>query len=258
MRLTVAVHDWDNRVADIADSIHRSPFERVVLCVEERHARWRADNVLEAVDEFRNRGIEVYLDPWGVGSLFAGEASGTPGKDAKYALRDWMDLAFDTTANGILWDEPTSDHWEDTLNFCIDTQLKHAPDMKVMLALQPERNLDKWAADPRVNELSVSTYLFDGALARSRPTTIYGVLEQWNALLPDNASVWVQTWKIPTGKEWVPDMLVAGWANKGRNINVWSWEATRTVSAIRPANPEEVWRRIMQPLTSLGRISNLA
>ena len=252
--LTVAVHDWDGRVNELADKIAASPFRRIVLCVEERHVKWRADNVLEAVETFRDCGLQVLLDPWGVGNLFAGESNSSSGQGEgqRDEIEAWMKLAFSSTANGILWDEPKSGSWAGTLDYCINAQMNYAPDMDVVLALQPERDLFRWSADRRVDEVSVSTYMFENAIRNATPKNIHDRVIEWDKKIPENASVWIQTWKIDSGFEWIPAALANVWYNNAphRNINVWSWNATDTVSAIRPAAPEAVWERLITLLIS--------
>lgn len=243
--LSVALHDWDGRVPQLAAEIRRSPFQRVFLTVEERHVEHRAENVREAVAALKAAGLAVVLDPWAVGRIFAGEATSV-GRDPWFQFQKWLELAATTEADAILIDEPDP-RWD------IADLIRAAAEVKpVILGLQPERDL----AGPffGVAEVAVSTYFFPKADGSLRDEAIVrDQIQRWHATLPTNASVWVQTWLIEHGQEWLPAFAAAEWLRLGRDVNVWSWDATATVSRIRPARPELVWDLLTTNVGALHR-----
>jgi hypothetical protein len=248
---TVALHDWDGRVEYLADAISDSPFRRVILCVEERHLTWRLANVREAVEALQAYGLEVYVDPWGVGGFFAGEATHDGLNWA--TVEKWTDAVANFGVTGILWDEPRNlegHTWEETLEKALSYTKLHHPELKNMLALQPDegKDLSKWATNPAVDELSVSAYLFPPRINRQTRELVAEQVEKWHQEMPIGATAWVQTWGVGVGSERVPIWLVEEWRARGRDVNIWSWEACATASAIRSPNYRTIWEAVLKAL----------
>jgi len=111
------------------DEIAEAGFRAITHTLSEHDLRFHADDVARLVEESRRRGLEVALDPWGVGGLFGGEAyseralvdldarqvdaDGTsvpavcPSSAAAGALlRRWTDTALAMEPDWIFWDEP--------------------------------------------------------------------------------------------------------------------------------------------------------
>jgi hypothetical protein len=241
----VAIHDWDGRAQSLAVRVAtESKFDRIYLTVEDRHVLWRANNVLEAVDAFKQQGLEVYLDPWGVAGKFAGEAIGEPGHEL-----EWAELAAESAADGILIDEPKGEEWEDTVEEWIGTIRALAPEKRIILGLQPERILSKWYDyEDYVEELAISTYFFPPRIERTSTLNVARKMNEWNYLMPVGASVWVQTWGIPAGQEWLAGFMIKQWRSLGRDVNVWSWDASQTTSKIAPAHPTQVWNNVLNAI----------
>jgi hypothetical protein len=240
---TVAVCDWDGRAAELAQKVAGSPFDRVVLCIEDRHVKWRKDNVKEAVSLFQEAGLEVVADPWAVGGLFAGESYGDVNNSN--ALSEWLTLIAETTSDGILWDEPH--HIEDLTNY-LDLAQTITPHMKNILALQPERELADWVQHPQVAEVSLSAYFFPPRITTITAQQLDSQVEQWAERLGGTGSAWVQNWGLPEGCEWIPGHLIKTWQKHGIDVNIWAWDSFSTVGDVRPTNHQEVWSRTVTSL----------
>jgi len=232
MTATVALHDWDALVP--AAAIKNAGFDRVVLCVEDRHVIYRQDNVVAAVEELQKQGLEVLVNPWGVGGHFAGETMHRT--DVDNAVPEFIALAVKAGAEGILWDEPKAELPDYVVHdWLMDAQFSG---LKNVMALQPERDLEDW---DDADELTVSTYFFGDSLLDASEEDILPKLDEWDDKLPEGASVWIQTWGLPNGQEWVPDYLIKAWTAMGRDVNVWSWNAMETVSKVRSFDHMAVW-----------------
>ena len=117
---------WQKDLDDIAES----GFTYIVHCVSEFDLRWQKELVRRLVAATRERGMAVWLDPWGVGEVFGGEpfsrfgafhpearqvrSDGTFTTSAclnQPAFRDfvqaWVDDVSDLGGDVIFWDEPT-------------------------------------------------------------------------------------------------------------------------------------------------------
>jgi hypothetical protein len=106
-------------------------FTRVIHTFSENDFRFYADTMREIVAITQEAGLEVLLDPWGVGRVFGGEAfshwitedpdlmqrnaSGRPlgaaclnNPGLQSLMHAWTDAAAATGARWVFWDEP---HW---------------------------------------------------------------------------------------------------------------------------------------------------
>ena len=244
MKTTVALADWDADIRNTSARIKDAGFARVVLCVEDRHVLYREENVMEAVDLLKSHDLEVHLDPWGIQG-FAGESVSHP-----YAFYSWLRLAVKTNADAIMLDEPTH-HPKLGLMQIYDAIESIAPNMPLHLAVQPEKlpvELHK-----EVKEVSLSAYFFDKAMTMATPASLDAQVDIW---IEDYGhffdTAWVQLWGIPDGKEWVPAYLIEAWHDRGVPVNIWAWDAFRTVSSKRPKNPDLVWEHTLKALELHG------
>lgn len=243
-RISVAVCDWDGRTKDLAEAISKTVTERVYLCVEDRHVLYRQDNVHEAITDFMNMGLEVILDPWGVANMFAGE---TVAKD-NYSFIPWLKFAETTMASGIMLDEPLQiENLGATIRCAREFTSKD-----IHLAIEPYKleNLDDYLYGEKYDELSVSTYLFGDQVKNASYQTLIAWYDKIEKIVPKDASVWVQTWDLPAGTEWIPTAImdIFDLYCKYDKINIWAWDAFRTVSSKCPANPDLVWNNILHKI----------
>lgn len=235
----VAFHDWAGETSMSGDL---KKFDRVYLCVEDRHVLYRKELVTTAVKNLHGAGLEVWADPWGVGGKFAGE---TVGSSDPYAVDYWLSHMLTVPhLSGILWDEPKSEvpHEEfmDWVTRCEQALMPHE------LAIQPERRDSGYMA--WADNVSISTYLFPPRINNMNRDDVSQQIDIWDMTIPKGDKVWVQTWNIGEGLEWMPGFMIREWAKRGRDINVWSYMATRHIDGIRPANPKEVWTEVMNAI----------
>lgn len=244
MKTTVALADWDADIVNISRCIADAGFKRVVLCVEDKHVLYREDNVIEAVDLLKSHGLEVELDPWGIQG-FAGESVSHP-----LAFYSWLRLAVKTNADGIMLDEPTNHVKMDTQQI-FKAVHEYAPEMRLHMAVQPEALTPELRS--KVDEVSISAYFFGRQMSTATLTSLEYQVEDWYTDYHDCFdSVWVQLWGIPAGKEWVPAALINLWHERGVDVNLWAWDAFRTVSSKRPDNPDLVWELTLEALEIRG------
>lgn len=93
------------------EAIRRDGFSWVVMSTTEEQVRYDARGVADRVARARHRGLEVWLSPWGVASLFGGEGLSELGpRPAVAAVREvldrWVDVALAAAPDAVLWDEP--------------------------------------------------------------------------------------------------------------------------------------------------------
>ncbi|GJQ58152.1 MAG: hypothetical protein D8M57_07575 [Candidatus Scalindua sp. AMX11] len=104
----------------------------VVHTMSEHDVAYHSRNMVDIVTVSRELGLEVFLDPWGVGRVFGGESFSTfvkqfpdsrqrlsftegdikvnkaclNAKPFRDAMLKWIELAAHTGAEGVFWDEP--------------------------------------------------------------------------------------------------------------------------------------------------------
>src|SRR5438105_1021560 len=104
-------------------------FDIVVHTFSENDLRFYRKTIRDIVEVTKETGMRVWIDPWGVGGVFGGEAFSDaalrhrdwlqvaangdrlpaccpshPGFQA--FMREWMDAALETGADAVFWDEP--------------------------------------------------------------------------------------------------------------------------------------------------------
>jgi hypothetical protein len=104
----------------------------VVHTMSEHDITYHAGTMTDIVKASQEAGLEVFLDPWGVGRVFGGESFSTfvkaypncrqqlnfpegeikiykaclNSKTFRDSMAAWIDLAAETGTNGVFWDEP--------------------------------------------------------------------------------------------------------------------------------------------------------
>src|SRR5712691_1676938 len=131
--MMVATSYFGNRIlrhvrADVR-RLREEGFDIVVHTFSEDDLRFYQRSVSDIVDVTREAGMRVWIDPWGVGGVFGGEAfsdaalhhqdwsqvaangdrlpaccPSNPGFQA--FIREWTDAAVETGADAVFWDEP--------------------------------------------------------------------------------------------------------------------------------------------------------
>lgn len=111
------------------DEIAEAGFTSITHTFSEHDLRYHQEDVGRLVDESKSRGLEVGLDPWGVGGLFGGEAysehalvdlearqvdangvsvpaSCPNARSTRELLRRWTAAAAELDPDLLFWDEP--------------------------------------------------------------------------------------------------------------------------------------------------------
>lgn len=134
------------------ETLHHLGFDFVVHTFSEFDLQFHYGNLQQIVKVSQECGLQVYLDPWGIGNVFGGEAysdfvtehfedgcqvleNGTlihlacPNSPVfQQFLLTWTEAALTTGADGIFWDEPhfnhpdylksVADHWACRCRHC--------------------------------------------------------------------------------------------------------------------------------------------
>lgn len=118
-----------NHVVTDMNQLASDGFTGVVHTFSENDLRFYKGSFIDIVKISRDAGLDVDLDPWGVGGVFGGEAfsawiaenpdemqisvNGTPkplaclnSKKFRKFMSEWVDAARNTAADGLFWDEP--------------------------------------------------------------------------------------------------------------------------------------------------------
>ena len=145
--MLVATSYFGNRILrHVREDVRRlraEGFDIVVHTFSENDLRFYQRSVRDIVAVTREAGMRAWIDPWGVGGVFGGEAfsdaalhhrdwlqvasngdrlpaccPSNPGFRA--FLREWSDAAVETGANAVFWDEPHfySDEKESSSCYC--------------------------------------------------------------------------------------------------------------------------------------------
>ncbi len=124
-------------VAEDMEDLARRGFTGVLHTFSENDFHYYRDHMVRVVEVSHEAGLEVQVNPWGVGYAFGGEAEslftathpevgqvfddGTPVGAAcpnrpefRRFVRSWADAAIETGADRIFWDEP---HWANPSGF---------------------------------------------------------------------------------------------------------------------------------------------
>lgn len=160
----------------------------LVLPMSEADLRWSPGTVREITAAAHDAGIEVWIDPWGVGGIFGGEAlSGFVGEypdecqvsdQGKHLpsacpnspvfrefLHGWIDVAAQSGADVLFWDEPhfwlgawhgTPERWA---CFCAYCQRAYAEATGQELSQSSRAAVERWQADvlrQLLNELTTA------------------------------------------------------------------------------------------------------
>ena len=139
--ISTGVSYFGNRIlrhvaSDMEDLTNRG-FSGVLHTFSENDLNYYRDQMRRIVEVSHACGLEVQMNPWGLGHTFGGEAeslfiaahpeagqvlddgrsvgAGCPNRPQFRAfVRSWADAAIDTGADWIFWDEP---HWVNPLTF---------------------------------------------------------------------------------------------------------------------------------------------
>lgn len=236
-------------------------FNTLCLCVTEGDFRWNEKRVHWMVDHARGRGMEVWLDPWGVGKVFDGEAMSSGNGclldgTTQRIIGDWLYKATRTNADAIFWDNPKVrcghprcyNHFVNIMHILTTLTHRECKDNYVSLSAIDHIGLidefDQIASLPHVDGVGTDPYCLGdpGKFPES-------YVHQWasDILAITNAHgkrphIWVQGFRLPSGWHQLPvrNMKQARLAGI-EDIGFWSFRATDATSDLTPDESELVW-----------------
>lgn len=288
----------------------------IVHTFSENDQEYYKDTIKELISLSKNSGLKCYLDPWGVGRVFGGEAYSTfalKNRDTcqilpdgelapavclnnlkfKRFMKNWIKDAAEIGADVLFWDEPHfyfdfKNKSRFALWYCIcescnnkfkekygieineaneeqivefkeqsivnfltelcDSAKDHK--MKNALCMLPveEKNLGlaDWSKAAAIKSLDIfgtdpywiffkkDLHQFVGDYARK----VKQLCDQYGK----EPQIWIQAYKIPSGREEeLKEAVAVAYAEGIRNFAAWSYYGTAYMSYIRSDNPQKVW-----------------
>ncbi len=215
--------------ADIAD-MRSEGFTWVVLPCSEERMRFDAAGVRDIVQAAKDAGLETYVSPWGVGTIFGGEGVGTTPK----AAWTWLEAAIGCDPHGIYWDEPKGREAARLLPFlvaAVSDRFKQAlywnPDR---LTLLPEVIL------PSLTTVGMDVY--DGSMDNASTVNVIA------ATHGIEAHVWVRGFGVKAGDEAATAALIGQAAMRVPRVGVWGWQSSMAMGCLRCERPEVFWAEV--------------
>ncbi|MBU1023503.1 hypothetical protein KKB99_04355 [bacterium] len=309
-----------NHVAKDMRQLVDDGFTGVVHTFSENDLRFYRDSFIDIVKISRDAGLDVDLDPWGVGGVFGGEAfsawiaenpdemqisvNGTPkslaclnSKKFREFISEWADAAHKTGADGLFWDEPHlyipkkndpdtswtcacktckslfSDKYgfdfpetrtDDVVQFHAWTLIDFLTDMLTLgkkagfrntVCLLPKEFAQndplEWseiASLENVDVISTDPYWFIGSRDVNQFVKSYsGKIKELADKNGIDAQIWIQGFRVPSGKENEIATAIEIAVNEGiNNLAIWGFNACSHMSYLKCDNPELVWETAVE------------
>lgn len=263
---------YSNTFRDHVFEMRRWGFDTLCLCVTEADFKWNFPQIDWMVRHAKKYHMEVWLDPWGVGKLFDGEAFSEKGvgclEDGATwtALHTWIMNACKTKADAIFWDNPRDkyhrlDRSEKFLSFLDEVTFRayqSGKDSFVSLSAietWPQFEFfEKVAALKHVTGIGTDPYCLTPSNIHDFDVEEY--VGEWSRIIKSAADthskqthIWVQGFNLPIGWHTLP-VTAANVARKNgiKDIGFWGFRACEALSHIRPAEHELVWHTYKEAL----------
>lgn len=243
--------------ADLAEMVEGC-FTDVVLTMSERDIIYgsRTRTVETLVNEIRSRDMGVWLDPWGVGDVFGGEAkslfkaSGQIGCFCNPKLHNminrWIDTAAKVGGDTVLWDEPEmkcDEHRNRGYEFDFLKQYTEAAgrlalsSMVVLPAdMARKQQFIDVAALPDVIGIGADAYypcVFDENITEDKRLDYVRYWSDYTKRVADNVGKeshgWVQTFWVPEDREVIISEHLAIVKKIVGNVAVWGYKGCESV-----------------------------
>ncbi|MDN5275852.1 MAG: hypothetical protein JWN33_501 [Candidatus Saccharibacteria bacterium] len=252
------------------EEMKEAGFTNVILCVTEsdidNSARQEYLRIVKSLlDE---QGIEVWADPWGVGSVFGGEGIShfkNSGEKSCYCnpnldvlIKQWIETVQSLEIDTIFWDEPEmkcDDHRDDELKF-IERYTAVASELNfnnVVCLTANRKKHDQFelvASMPNVAEIAVDPY-YPNAFEVIAEADRLAYITEWVETVQDVAErndkrshVWVQNFNIPLGRESIVREHIDICRHHLADVAIWGFRGCVTVpNFASPAQvqPIEIW-----------------
>jgi hypothetical protein len=270
-----------NKVERDVDEMTEAGFTNVVLCITEKDiaSQSRLDFLTDTVGHMKDCGLEVWADPWSVGSVFGGEAGSSFKDDGEKRcmcnpkldtlIRHWLDASASTGIDTVFWDEPEMKdcrkHRSGEVKFIEKyTAAAGKRALKSVVCLCADyskmHQFAQVANLPDVTEIATDPYFPYPFRYPKIPEDMHlEHIEKWADFTRATAEqagidwhIWVQTFGIPNGRESMVDEHIDTLRARGvGSIAVWGFHGCESVPGFAKetdASPDIMWRRITNTL----------
>jgi len=280
----------------------------VVHTFSEHDAEFYFDTIKKLVKMTHDLGMKVYLDPWGVGKIFGGEpysrlvmthvmgrqmsadekllpAMCPNSPEFMEYMKKWVEMAAETGADYIFWDEPhfhrdgcycdycilkfddtiggsifsaredvRREFFEDSLVELMDrlVKLAHSKGLKNALCLLPRGDESYWRKFYEIRELDIiGTDPYWRGMEDDEFKKYFNYYTERVVRLGKEygkePQIWIQAFDVRSGEEWRISYAVKKAMDMGvKNFASWSFKGTPNMSKIRSDNPELVWKTYIE------------
>ena len=271
--------DLDRAAADLEEIAGGCDF--VVHTFSETDLYFHQKNMREIIKLSRQKGLAVYLDPWGVGGVFGGEtfsrfvaenpAACLKVKGQRLAVADiahplfrkfmkkWLRAALALKPDVIFWDEPHQsgmNYSPAEINRVVGfikemAKIVSKRGVKNAVCVYPraDKNSQKlWQAILEIKEVDIfgtdPYWLLWGKkldFVEKISERVYNLCETYHK----EPQIWIQAFKVPAGREKEIGKAVKMAAAAGiQNIAAWSYDAGSLVDGLNSAQPDKVWQTL--------------
>jgi hypothetical protein len=239
-------------VASDLEAIVRDGFAWIVLPTTEEQVQYDARGVAARVKQAREHGLDVWLSPWGVASLFGGEGLSAAGPRPNVtAVRDaldrWLDVALAAEPDVLLWDEPHARPGEEER-----LDVLHAAQARVPAVIRQALYWNPHVC-PTIDERtlaacwSVGLDAYDGDVAgaanrfRSTPAP---------EMVPH---LWLRGFRVAATAEAALARGIAGAAAHGVPlVGIWGYRGALAPSCLACERPEVMWSAVVAAIRAAG------
>jgi hypothetical protein len=262
----------------------------VVHTFSETDLYYHRQNMQEIIKLSRQQGLATYLDPWGVGGVFGGETfslfvAENPGaclkkkgkpvpiadisnKKFRKFMKEWLAIALLMKPDVIFWDEPhqtgltySQKEIKKIIDFLAEmTAIVRQHGVKNAVCVYPQDDtmaLQLWEKILSLKTIDIfgtdPYWLFWNKKLDSVEDfakKVYNLSKEYNK----EAQLWIQAFKIPSGKEPEISKAVEIAAGAGiTNIAAWSYDCGSLVDQLNSANPALVWQTVKQAFRAIKK-----
>lgn len=245
---------------------------------------------LKAIFDYSKKlGLEVWVDPWGVGGVFGGESFSRfllenrdswqrlpDGRKVASAclnnqkfrrfLKDWITAAADIGSEVIFWDEPhqkifqqkiIQEFLSDMFRFAKKKRLKNA--LCIYALNSPEYDIywDGLASLPELDIFGCDPYWRLNQnenpvnFVKFFSRKVFDTCRRYRK----EGQIWLQAMALPKGKEREIDWAAkAGYEAGIRNFAGWSYDGGAILDNVKSYSPEKVQRSLFKAFDSLQKL----
>lgn len=264
---------YERATDDVTEMIEKG-FTNVVLCVTESDvvSKERQTYLRDVVDMMRTQNLDVWADPWGVGSVHGGEARSLFKERGELScmcnpkldglLQSWLDTVNSLGIDTIFWDEPEmkcDDHRQDEVRYLeVYTAEAARRGLESVVCLcandRKRRQLTEVAALDTVAEVATDPYFpnaFSGAITSDNRREYVRDWANFTVATAEAAGkrshVWVQLFDIPKNAEGLANEHLADCRQALADVAFWGFRGCVSVPNFAKASqvaPLEAWHSL--------------